>query len=119
LIDRDHREMEENFLDICNALAAGEDHARLARMMERAERFTRLHFAMEDCMMSAVCFPDGRTHQRSHEKLTHELRTTTNAFLHGKLEMRDSVALLLARHAEHIAEDDLRFGRWVNQTLPD
>lgn len=120
LIDHDHTEMDRHIHAIRQSLDAGDGQATIGRMLESLTRFSHLHFALEDSIMNATCYPEAALHRKHHQWLVLEMETLSLAFARGQGSAGpDSLKLLFERLASHLMEDDKAVMQWLNHTQLD
>lgn len=116
ILDLDHREMSETLNELRTALVRNEDRSRTCALLRKLTNFTVLHFALEEGMMGATKYPETVVHRRTHQQLIRQLNALAARHTRGGLALSpESLSFLDAWHADHVQQDDLHYGLWLNQ----
>jgi hemerythrin-like metal-binding protein len=84
--------------------------------LRKLGHFTQLHFALEEGMMGATKYPETVVHRRTHQQLIRQLNALAARHTRGGLALSpESLSFLDAWHADHVQQDDLHYGLWLNQ----
>jgi len=115
ILDCDHREMFEAITDLKARVQADEDPRRTSSLLRRLARFTQSHFSLEDGMMAATKFPGATPHRLHHQNLMRQIRELVSRSRRGELGLNgQSLSMLEALHVDHVEEDDVSYGHWLN-----
>lgn len=115
MLDCDHREMLQAIHDL--HAATMQDRSLTGPLLRRLADFTLTHFALEEGMMHATKYPGITLHRLHHQYLVGELKALIASHQQRELALTpSSLSSLSAWHAEHVHQDDLHYGIWLNQS---
>jgi len=114
LLDRDHNELEEILAEIRFRAELGLAGPGINALLRKLAHRTRLHFALEEEMMSATRYPGMAVHRLQHQWLIDQIRflagrTARKALVNGP----DSLNFLSESHFNHVRIADLHYGLWL------
>ena len=117
ILDRDHREMSKTISDLRTVLSTGELRSSAASLLLKLAHFSLVHFGLEEGIMAATGYPRLRAHCRRHQGMKRELTSIAARYNQaGAVPNDKSLAFLDELHNEHVLEEDLTFGIWLNET---
>ena len=91
------------------------DPRRTSSLLSKLAEFTLTHFALEEGMMAATKFPGMALHRLHHQRLAEHAAALASRHKRGGLVLdSDSLSFLLELHANHVQQDDLHYGLWLN-----
>jgi hemerythrin len=116
ILDYDHREMVEALYEIQRALTSGEDPRRTGSLLSKLANFSLTHFALEEGMMVATRYPGLARHRLNHQRITERMKALASRHKRDALTLDgDSLSFLSVLHTDHIQQDDLHYGLWLNE----
>ncbi|CAD5366426.1 putative Hemerythrin domain-containing protein [Rubrivivax sp. A210] len=123
-IDGDHQQLI--FLINTAEMALGPDGDRIAldEALQRLDAYTQEHFAREEQIMKAVCYPRYVEHRASHRSLVERLAALSLQIRASKAgtpsaeEVDQLVGLLRSWLIDHVLKEDLLMKQAL-QSLPD
>ncbi|MGA3131771.1 MAG: hemerythrin family protein [Terracidiphilus sp.] len=119
LLDRDHDNLSGILGEIQFRAAAGLGGARTVEMVRRLAQHMRLHFALEEGMMTTTQYPGTNIHHLQHRLLIDQVNMLATQRGRNALERNiELLNLLTASHSGHIAHADLDYGLWLQITKP-
>lgn len=83
-IDVQHRYLVELVNRLDDGVAAGHDHATLAAVLRDLVRYTQLHFAFEEKLMTRYGLDESDEHHEQHARLTADVLTYQQRFEAGE-----------------------------------
>ena len=115
MLDCDHREMSQAIHDL--HAATMQDRSLTGPLLRRLTDFTLTHFALEEGMMHATKYPGIALHRLHHQYLIGELKALIACHQQKDSALTPSLLRSLsAWHAEHVHQDDMHYGIWLNQS---
>jgi hemerythrin len=117
LLDCDHRQQFETILELQDLISRGRRPSRIGFLLRRLERFTRVHFALEEGMMKATNYPGLKDHALCHSQIAEHLRALV--IFHDKDALNlvpGSLDFLTTGHMSHVEHDDLSYGLWLDRS---
>jgi len=119
LMDRDHDHLTEIVTEIQLRAAAGFANGQAGAMLRKLSERMRLHFALEEGLMSATRYPGTAIHCLKHRWLVDQVDLLAAQPGRNPLERNAQLfSLLLHAHSEHIGREDLDYGLWLNAIRP-
>jgi len=119
LLDRDHDHLSEILDEIQFRAAAGLGGARTAAMVRGLAQHMRLHFALEEGMMTTTRYPGANIHHLQHRLLIDQVNMLAAQRGRNALERNaELLNFLTASHSSHIAHADMDYGLWLQTTKP-
>lgn len=113
-VDEEHAAMEKLMGRMEEALAGESGEAEFLRLLERLIQDTSVHFLSEQRLMRTHSYPDLQGHTRDHERLLDDLRRIQEGLSSGEESpTRATVERLRAWLADHVAGQDVPFGRFL------
>lgn len=109
-IDAQHQILVDLLNEIHEAIREGRTVEATKGIVNRLDEYTRVHFAVEECLMRILNYPEYERHKEEHDKLIVQLTD-----LHGKLEKgKGAIGFELAFFlkgwvTQHILEGDKRY----------
>ncbi len=94
-LDDDHKQLIGLVNELHSATSQGAGQEVVGAIMEQLITYTEQHFSREERVMSATRFGKMLEHQRSHQKLTEELRTLQAKFHAGSITTAAQLSALL------------------------
>jgi hemerythrin-like metal-binding protein len=114
LIEVDHREIEGLIQDLQPAVAIGRDKNLNLHLLVKLSGFARMHFALEEGMMSATDYPSVAAHVRSHQSLFAQLEGFIALYRKDRLSLdQESLAFLFLWYAAHSQNEDARYADYL------
>jgi len=115
MLDCDHRELFETIKELQTMAAGDVDPRRTSSLLSKLAEFTLTHFALEEGMMSATKFPGMALHRLHHQRLAKHAAELASRYNRGGLGLdSNSLGFLSELHADHVQQDDLHYGLWLN-----
>lgn len=116
ILDCDHREMTDAIYEIEQALAMDGDPRQTSSLLHRLAEFTLTHFALEEGMMAATKYPKMKKHRNNHQRMMEQVKALATRYDREGLTLdRPSLISLTELHILHIQNDDVDYGRWLNE----
>jgi hemerythrin-like metal-binding protein len=115
MLDCDHRVLFETIKELQAAAMADADPRRTSSLLHKLADFTMTHFALEEGMMLSTKYPGMDLHRLHHQRLTEQVAALVSRHNRDGLALNcDALNLLSELHADHIQQDDLHYGLWLN-----
>jgi hemerythrin len=115
MLDCDHRALFETLKEIHAVAVADTDPRRTASLLRKLADFTLTHFALEEEMMLATKYPGIAMHRLHHQRITEQVAALVSRHNQGGMTLdSDLLGLLSGLHADHVQQDDLHYGLWLN-----
>jgi hemerythrin-like metal-binding protein len=115
MLDCDHRVLFETLNELQAAAVADADPCRTSSLLRKLTDFTLTHFALEEGMMLATKYPGMDLHRLHHQRITEQVALLASRHNRYNLAMdSNTMGLLSELHADHIQQDDLHYGLWLN-----
>jgi hemerythrin len=115
MLDCDHRALFETIKELQAVAAQDADPRRTGSLLSKLANFTLTHFALEEGMMAATKFPGMDLHRLHHQRITEQVAALASRYNRAGLPLdSDSLSFLSQLHADHIQQDDLHYGLWLN-----
>lgn len=113
-LDEEHAAMSQLIGRMQEALTGEGGKAEFLRLLERLIQDTTVHFLSEQRLMRTHSYPDLTGHTRDHERLLDDLRRVQEGLSSGgEAPSRAVVERLRALLADHVAGQDVPFGRFL------
>ena len=119
-IDADHKA----FFELARLLhETGHDHERgmiVLSAIGMLEEYVGGHFLREEKAMKMVRYPRLAEHRHRHEIFRGRIKAIAKAYREGTTAVAESLPSLVAHWLRnHIANDDLQYKNWINQSSVD
>jgi hemerythrin-like metal-binding protein len=115
MLDCDHRTLFETIKELQTMTVGDVDPRRTSSLLRKLVDFTLTHFALEEEMMAATQFSGMALHRIHHQRLAEHAAELASRYNRGGLGLdSNSLRFLLDLHANHIQQDDLHYGLWLN-----
>jgi hemerythrin len=115
MLDCDHRTLFETINELQFLAASDADPLRTGSLLSKLADFTLTHFALEEEMMAATKFSGMALHRLHHQRLAEHATALASRYNRGGLGLdSQSLSFLLELHANHVKQDDLHYGLWLN-----
>ena len=115
MLDCDHRTLFETIKELQRMAARDVDPRRTSSLLSKLAEFTLTHFALEEGMMAATKFPGMALHRLHHQRIMEQAARLASDYNRGGLGLDShSLSFLSELHADHIRNDDLHYGLWLN-----
>jgi hemerythrin len=115
MLDCDHRVLFETIKELQAAAGSDADPRRTNSLLFKLADFTLTHFALEEGMMLATKYPGMDLHRLHHQRLTEHVAVLASRHNRGSLALdSEALSLLSELHADHVHQDDLHYGLWLN-----
>jgi hemerythrin len=115
MLDCDHRALFETINEIQSLAAKDADPRRTSWLLRKLADFTLTHFALEEGMMEATKYPEMDLHRFHHQRITEQVAVLASRQNRDGLALdSDSLSFLSQLHADHVQQDDLHYGLWLN-----
>ena len=115
MLDCDHRTLFETIKELQTMTAGDVDPRRTGSLLSQLADFTLTHFALEEGMMAATKFSGMALHRLHHQRLAEHVAALASHYNRGGLGMGShSLSFLSELHANHVRQDDLHYGLWLN-----
>jgi hemerythrin len=113
-VDEEHAAMGLLIDRMREALEGEGGEAEFLRLLERLIQDTSVHFLSEQRLMRTHSYPDLQGHTRDHQRLLDDLRRIQESLSSGdEAPTRATVERLRAWLADHVAGQDVPFGRFL------
>ena len=114
-LDQQHRRLIEIINELHSTMAAGNDRARLQKVMEQLTEYTIYHFRFEESLMQRHGYPNLAEHKRVHAAMEQRvaefaqaISVTTGSY---SIQLLDFLKQWLTRH---ILETDMKYKPFVD-----
>jgi hemerythrin len=115
LLDCDHRQLTDAINELQAAVLGNQDRTRNGELLRKLADFTLTHFALEEGMMAATRYPGTARHRLHHQHMLEQWESVLNDCREGTVTLDgQSLSFLNDWHTDHIQEDDLKYGLWLN-----
>ena len=115
MLDCDHLVLFEIIKELQTMTASDTDPRRTGSLLCKLADFTLTHYALEEGMMEATKFPDMVQHRLHHQLIAEHVAALASRYKRDGLGLDcHSLNFLSELHANHIREDDLHYGLWLN-----
>jgi hemerythrin-like metal-binding protein len=115
MLDCDHRMLFETIKELQTAAASDSDPRRTSSLLRKLADFTLTHFALEEGMMLATKFPGMAQHRLHHQRITEQVAALASRYNQNDSALdSQSLSILSDLHADHVRQDDLHYGLWLN-----
>lgn len=114
-LDRQHQNLFTTINELNDALANGDGHAALGRILQKLVDYAVNHFAAEETLMSEHDFPGLSTHRDEHERFKRNIAQFLQDFEAGKSGVPVSLMLFLQSWLKaHILGSDKSYSAYLN-----
>ncbi|MGA3160020.1 MAG: bacteriohemerythrin [Terracidiphilus sp.] len=115
MLDCDHRALFEIINELQTAAASDSDPRRTSSLLHKLAEFTLTHFALEEGMMVATKYPEMDLHRLHHQRITEQVAALASRYNQDDNALdSQSLSVLSDLHADHVQQDDLHYGLWLN-----
>ncbi len=115
MLDCDHKVLFETIKELQSAAGSDSDPRRTGSLLRKLADFTLTHFALEEGMMAATKYPGMDLHRLHHQRITEQVAVLASRHNQGDAALdSDSLSLLSQLHVDHVQQDDLHYGLWLN-----
>jgi hemerythrin-like metal-binding protein len=115
ILDYDHREMSETIKELQSTVARDGDRSLTSRRLRRLADFTLAHFALEEGMMAVTKYPGRDLHRLHHQRMMQQVKTIAARCKQSSFLLDgSSLSFLQEWHSDHVQNDDLHYGLWLN-----
>ncbi len=80
ILDADHKLLIRLINQFNEAVASGQDHAKVAKILAGLYEYTDFHFIREETLMSACGFPAVEAHRQVHVKLCKRMKEIRDTY---------------------------------------
>lgn len=116
LLDRDHRDMSEVIQELQAKALGDQNRNQTGLLLRKLAHVTLTHFAMEEAIMAATRYPELALHRVNHQRMMERLRSLVACHKRGSLTLNGhSLGFLSEWHGNHVEDDDLSYGLWLNR----
>ncbi len=113
-IDAQHEQMERVIRALEAVVTANRPPALQAALLARLEQVTVAHFATEEQLMAAACFPYFHEHKGLHDLLKRQLRDLREKQSPGRGSLtRETLASLGRWFLDHVANVDQKLTQYL------
>jgi hemerythrin-like metal-binding protein len=115
ILDCDHRALFETIRELQAAARSDADPCHTSSLLHKLTEFALTHFALEEGMMLATKYPGMVLHRLHHQRLTEHVAVLASRHNRDGLPLNsEALSLISELHADHIQQDDLHYGLWLN-----
>ena len=115
MLDCDHRALLEIIKELQTVTASDVDPRRTGSLLSKLADFTLAHYALEEGMMAATEFPGMALHRLQHQLIAEHVAALASRYNRDGLGLDShSLSFLSKLHDNHVRNDDLQYGRWLN-----
>ena len=115
MLDCDHKVLFETIKELQAAAGSDADPRRTNSLLHKLADFTLTHFALEEGMMLATEYPGMDLHRLHHQRLAEHVAVLASRHNRDGLPLQSEALNLLSElHAEHVHQDDMHYGLWLN-----
>jgi hemerythrin-like metal-binding protein len=101
--------------DLHQAMLVGKGSEILASLLGQMTHYTFYHFAHEEELMAAACYPQMPAHINEHDELREAAKRFVERFERGEIAMTIELTLFLSRWIRrHTMTTDRRMGEYLN-----
>lgn len=114
-IDMQHQKLVALLNDLYEALKKGEGIDALGRILSDLVRYTKTHFATEECLMKTHGYPDYLTHKDKHDKMTAMVLEYVDKFEAQEIRSPIEISNFLKDWLKkHILQTDMNYSAFLN-----
>ena len=115
MLDCDHRALFETIKELQTMTAGDVDPRRTGSLLRKLADFTLTHFALEEGMMAATKFSGMALHRLHHQRIAEHMAALAARYNRDGLALdNETLSLISELHANHVQQDDLHYGLWLN-----
>jgi hemerythrin len=115
ILDCDHRVLFEIINELQAIAVTGLDPCQTSSLLHKLAEFTLTHFALEEGMMLATKYPEMDLHRLHHQRITEQVAAIASRYNQDDRTLdSQSLSVLSELHANHVRQDDLHYGLWLN-----
>ncbi len=82
-IDEQHKRLVTLINDLYTAVAQKQNHARLSKVLDELVEYTKIHFAVEECLMRLFDYKEYAAHKAIHDDIVDKVLTFQAKFRSG------------------------------------
>jgi len=102
--------------DLHTAMMAGEAKSITGPLLVKLVDYTRTHFATEEELLEQAGYPELTQHHKLHVDLTKQVEVFVARYQRGEEMINLHLMNFLSNWlSDHILEEDLEYGKWLNQ----
>jgi len=115
-IDADHHHLFDLINEFHYVFSQNHNRIEIARVLNNLVKYCEEHFQREEALMSQHGYPGLAEHQAIHAELFETLFTLQSKFEDGSIKMeKETIEFLRHWLTDHIAEHDMKFGRFLGK----
>jgi hemerythrin len=98
------------------AMMAGEAKTITGPLLDKLVNYTRTHFSTEEALLEKAGYPELPQHHKHHVDLTKQVDVFVARYQSGEEMINLHLMNFLSNWlSDHILEEDLEYGKWLNQ----
>jgi hemerythrin len=98
------------------AMMAGEAKTITGPLLDKLVNYTRTHFSTEEALLEKAGYPELPQHHKHHLDLTKQVDVFVARYQSGEEMINLHLMNFLSNWlSDHILEEDLEYGKWLNQ----
>ncbi len=115
-IDEQHQIWIGLINELYAALARKDAHDKIGAVLKRLVDYTKIHFALEECLMRIIGYPSYEAHKRIHETLVRQVVEVQEKYQAGDGRIGIELLFLLRDWLlDHIQEEDTSYAPYLIQ----
>ena len=115
-IDKQHQLLVRYINELYDALAKNRERALLAKLIDRLNAYSAIHFAREEHLFETFNFPESEEHKKIHVEFEDKVAGFASDFSGGRADLSMELMNFLADWlVHHIKGSDMRYGRFLNE----
>jgi len=113
-MDKQHKKQLEYFNEITNCITNSFENDIIIETLDNLYEFSKKHFYEEENLMKKYNFYDYENHKNIHQGLLQKMLVFKQEFIKGTLDKSFLAVTLKEWLLQHILEEDIKYGRFLN-----
>ncbi len=114
-LDDEHEKLYEAINELHDAVVQGKERSHTGLLLRQVVSRARAHFRSEEAMLAAASYPELASHSLKHQFLAGEVEELAARFEQDGFTLNDtSLKFLRYWFNDHLRNDDLCYGPWLN-----
>jgi len=114
-MDRHHKKLFEYFAELQNVIQSGDATQKVEETLKSLTAYSHYHFAEEEHLMKAMCYPGLAAHVSQHAYFTNEVKEMNKQLQLRMLPERSVPCFLRDWLINHIMNEDSKYGEMLRQ----
>ena len=117
-IDRQHRILVDMLNRLYDAVASKHGNDVVGPILHEMVEYTKVHFAVEEALMSILDYPEFKTHKVAHDKLVEKLGEFLKQFNESQADVsKELLEFLKSWLTQHIRKTDMEYSKFFEKRL--